>query len=116
MNQPTDKVILGVGYCSLLFTKRIVRIVGYSLKKTVFFVSEMPSEMVTKNTVKTILQSLKFTETGVLGNIYRILIENLERSNETIDKFEDLSKIPGFSKAILQNIKKESDRMQASSE
>ena len=108
-------MILGVGYCSLLFTKRIVRIVGYSLKKTVFFVSEMPSKMVTK-TVKTILQSLKFTATGVLGNIYRILIENLERSNETIDKFEDLSKIPGFSKAILRNIKKESDRMQASSE
>ena len=69
-----------------------------------------------KNTVKTVLESLKFASTGVLGNIYRILIANLERSNETIDKIEDLSKIPGFSKAILRNIKKESDRMQASSE
>ena len=69
-----------------------------------------------KHTVKTILESLRFSSTGVLGNIYRILIANLDRSDEIIDKIEDLSKIPGFSKAILRNIKKESDRMQASSE
>ena len=52
------------------------------------------------------LWGLEKCSTGMMANVYRILIKRLEETSLTITKIEDLSMIPGFSKAILRNIKK----------